>query len=46
MLKQKIEKIIRGNFLFIIIILATIFAFSKKATIWQQASEVKTEIAK
>lgn len=35
-MKQKIDKFIRGNFLFIIIILATLFAFYKKATIWQQ----------
>ncbi len=35
-MKNKIDKLIRGNFLFIIIILATLFAFAKKATIWQQ----------
>jgi hypothetical protein len=35
-MNQKIDKLIRGNILFIIIILATIFAFAKQATIWQQ----------
>lgn len=38
-MKQKIDKFIRGNFLFIVVVLATIFAFYKKATIWQQKEE-------
>jgi hypothetical protein len=38
-LMQKIDKFIRGNFLFIVIILAICFAFYKKATIWQQKTD-------
>ncbi len=36
---DKINKFIRGNFLFLVIILAICFAFFKKATIWQQNTE-------
>ena len=35
-MKNLIDKIIRNNVLFILILPATAFAFAKKATIWQQ----------
>ncbi len=38
-MKHKLNKLISGKFLFIIIVLATLFAFYKKATIWQQKEE-------
>jgi hypothetical protein len=43
---EKLNKFIRNNFLFILIILATIFAFVKKATIWQLSSQPNTVISK
>lgn len=45
-MKNNIDKFIRGNFLFIIIILATLFAFVKKATIWQQETNLEKPIIK
>jgi hypothetical protein len=36
---EKLDKFIRQNFLFIVIVLAICFAFWKKATIWQQSTE-------
>ncbi len=38
-MKQNIDKFIRGNFLFIVVILVTLFAFYKKATNLQQKEE-------
>jgi hypothetical protein len=38
-MKVIIDKFVRNNILFILIILATAFAFVKKATIWQQSKD-------
>ena len=45
-MSEKIDKFIRNNFLFILIVLATLFAFAKKATIWQQKPDINSQIAK
>jgi hypothetical protein len=38
-MKVIIDKFVRNNILFILILLATAFAFVKKATIWQQPKD-------
>lgn len=45
-MSEKIDKFIRNNFLFILIVLATLFAIAKKATIWQQKPDIYNKIAK
>jgi hypothetical protein len=41
---KKLDKLIRQNFLFIVIVLAICFAFFKKATIWQQKAESSKDL--